>query len=130
MKRTPLFIISVAFLMGACAKSNRPPVNTAPTQRAGTQKVDQQKMDQGQQASKTDATKKSDAPKKFTAGYPDVQQIGCPTGAHEFTGDTQKDADDQMCAALNSEEINHNCGYTKRMQYFEAHCPGRTWVQQ
>lgn len=52
---------------------------------------------------------------------------GCATGKHEFSGSSQNEVRNQLCAALTNSELNQYCAYDLRRSHFEQKCPGMDW---
>lgn len=56
------------------------------------------------------------APEKI--GYSSLKGENCETGAHEFK------SKEELCAGLQSEELNQNCAQKLRKSIFQTMCPG------
>jgi hypothetical protein len=54
----------------------------------------------------------------------DLTENSCPTGKHEFSGESSEDVQRQLCAALQSDSANNGCAAYSRAQYFKEKCPG------
>lgn len=52
---------------------------------------------------------------------------GCETKEHKFSGSSEDDVRNQLCAALKNEELNNGCAVSLRYEAFKQKCPGMSW---
>jgi hypothetical protein len=52
---------------------------------------------------------------------------GCETKEHKFTGSSEDDVRNQICAALKNEDLNNGCAVSLRYEMFKQKCPGISW---
>lgn len=52
---------------------------------------------------------------------------GCDTGKHSFTASSDEDLKNQVCAALQDENLNKSCAQPLRRNLFDSKCKGIAW---